>query len=350
MNTAVWICDLFMKRVNNAESWSLFSPNETPDLHDLYGEAFQTRYEHYEALGQQGKLEIYKQVSTVELWRKVLTMLFETGHPWITFKDPCNIRSPQQHVGVVHSSNLCCIAADQRVVTDRGLLTIGELYQLGGENKVMGLDGIYNASEMLLPRPNAPMVRINTQEGYTHKVTPDHKVWVKDKGWVEAQALQEGDKLLTQQLEGLWGQQHHPELSYLMGLIAGDGTFDQDRNKVYIDIWEHDFEYLNPVEETVHYVLEGNTVLNTTSTNTPSFSINKQQRRARLSSAPLNRLLREHNFTAKTKHKTPQLVWTGDKETVAAYLKGLYQADGSIVSSNDVTTLALASINFDFIQ
>ncbi|WP_353569835.1 ribonucleoside-diphosphate reductase subunit alpha [Candidatus Albibeggiatoa sp. nov. BB20] len=350
MNTAAWISDLFMQRVNNAEQWSLFSPNETPDLHDLYGDAFQTRYEHYEALGQQGKLEIYKRVSAVELWRKVLTMLFETGHPWITFKEPCNIRSPQQHVGVVHSSNLCCIAADQRVVTDRGLLTIGELYQLGGENKVMGLDGIYNASEMLLPRPNAPMVRINTQEGYTHKVTPDHKVWVKDKGWVEAQALQEGDKLLTQQLEGLWGQQHNPELSYLMGLIAGDGTFDQDRNKVYIDIWEHDFEYLNPVEETVHYVLEGNTVLNTVSTNTTSFSINKQQRRARLSSAPLNRLLREHNFTAKTKHKTPQLVWTGDKETVAAYLKGLYQADGNIVSSHDVTTLALASINFDFIQ
>ncbi|MCV6638630.1 ribonucleoside-diphosphate reductase subunit alpha [Candidatus Albibeggiatoa sp. nov. NOAA] len=107
MNTAAWICDLFMQRVHDAGQWSLFSPDETPDLHDLYGAEFQARYEHYEALGQQGKLNIYKQVSAVELWRKILTMLFETGHPWITFKDPCNIRSPQQHTGVVHSSNLC---------------------------------------------------------------------------------------------------------------------------------------------------------------------------------------------------------------------------------------------------
>lgn len=107
MNTAAWVSDLFMQRVHDAGQWSLFSPDETPDLHGLYGAAFKARYEHYEALGQQGKLNIYKQVSAVELWRKILTMLFETGHPWLCFKDPCNIRSPQQHVGVVHSSNLC---------------------------------------------------------------------------------------------------------------------------------------------------------------------------------------------------------------------------------------------------
>jgi ribonucleoside-diphosphate reductase alpha chain len=107
MNTAAWVSDLFMQRVHDAGQWSLFSPDETTDLHDLYGAAFKLRYEHYEALGQQGKLHIYKQVSAVELWRKILTMLFETGHPWICYKDPCNIRNPQQHVGVVHSSNLC---------------------------------------------------------------------------------------------------------------------------------------------------------------------------------------------------------------------------------------------------
>ena len=107
MNTANWVPDLFMKRVQNDEEWSLFSPGETPDLHDLIGKDFEERYVAYEKLGAEGKLRQYKKIKAKELWRKMLTMLFETGHPWITFKDSCNLRSPQQHEGVVHSSNLC---------------------------------------------------------------------------------------------------------------------------------------------------------------------------------------------------------------------------------------------------
>lgn len=107
MNTANWIPDLFMERVANEETWTLFSPEETPELHDLYGKAFREKYEHYEKLAKAGELTNTKQVNAQDIWRKMLGMLFETGHPWITFKDPCNIRSPQQHVGVVHSSNLC---------------------------------------------------------------------------------------------------------------------------------------------------------------------------------------------------------------------------------------------------
>ncbi|WP_287880659.1 ribonucleoside-diphosphate reductase subunit alpha [Aquitalea sp.] len=107
MNTANWIPDLFMKRVMEGAEWSLFSPSETPDLHELYGSAFEKRYQHYEAMGERGEMKVYKRIPALSLWRKMLTMLFETGHPWVTFKDPCNIRSPQQHMGVVHSSNLC---------------------------------------------------------------------------------------------------------------------------------------------------------------------------------------------------------------------------------------------------
>ena len=107
MNTANWVPDLFMQRLFEDGEWTLFSPNEVPDLHDLSGKAFVERYEHYEALAADGKLGLHKKVPATELWRKMLSTLFETGHPWITFKDPCNIRSPQQHVGVVHSSNLC---------------------------------------------------------------------------------------------------------------------------------------------------------------------------------------------------------------------------------------------------
>lgn len=106
MNTANWIPDLFMERLESRSMWTLFRSNETPDLHDLYGKKFKTRYEEYEALVEQGLMN-GERIPALELWKKMLGAIFETGHPWITFKDPCNVRSPQDHVGVVHSSNLC---------------------------------------------------------------------------------------------------------------------------------------------------------------------------------------------------------------------------------------------------
>ena len=107
MNTANWIPDLFMRRVLAKAEWTLFSPSDVPELHDLYGAAFNAAYEVAEAKTQTGEIAHFKRVPAQDLWRKMLSMLFETGHPWITFKDPCNLRSPQPHVGVVHSSNLC---------------------------------------------------------------------------------------------------------------------------------------------------------------------------------------------------------------------------------------------------
>jgi ribonucleoside-diphosphate reductase alpha chain len=107
MNTSNWIPDLFMKRVMENGDWTLFSPSNTPDLHDKYGKAFEEAYVAYEQKADRGELKPFRRIPAQQLWRKMLGMLFETGHPWITFKDPCNIRSPQQHVGVVHSSNLC---------------------------------------------------------------------------------------------------------------------------------------------------------------------------------------------------------------------------------------------------
>ncbi len=107
MNTANWIPDLFMRRVMEKGNWTLFSPSDVPDLHDLFGLAFEKAYVAYEQKAERGEIRPSKTVPATDLWRKMLSMLFETGHPWITFKDPCNVRSPQQHVGVVHSSNLC---------------------------------------------------------------------------------------------------------------------------------------------------------------------------------------------------------------------------------------------------
>ncbi len=129
MNTANWIPDLFMKRVRESGMWTLFSPSDVPDLHDLYGAAFEKRYSEYEKMVDEGKLKLHKRVEALQLWRKMLSMLFETGHPWITFKDPSNIRSPQDHVGVVHSSNLCTeillnTSADETAVCNLGSINL----------------------------------------------------------------------------------------------------------------------------------------------------------------------------------------------------------------------------------
>ena len=125
MNTANWIPDLFMKRVKENAQWTLFSPSDVPDLHDLYGRAFEERYTEYEAMADRGELKLFKRVEATAIWRKILSMVFETGHPWITFKDPSNLRSPQDHTGVVHSSNLCTeillnTSADETAVCNLG--------------------------------------------------------------------------------------------------------------------------------------------------------------------------------------------------------------------------------------
>ena len=308
MNTANWIPDLFVERVRAGAPWTLFSPSDVPDLHDLYGDAFRVAYERHEERARQGDIKLYKTVRALDLWRKMLSMLFETGHPWLTFKDACNLRSPQQHKGVVHSSNLCCMTADQRVVTDRGLLTVGELYRLGGHNKVLGLDGVYEASPMLLPRPNAPIVRIETAEGYNHKVTPDHKVWVKDRGWVEAQHLVPGDILLTQQREGLFGPTHNPQIAFVMGLVAASAAYGRH---ALVAIENEGFAF-----------------------------VGKAQR-----SNPPHHLSGAEDKEQQMPLVVPALVWGGDRETAAAYLRGLYQ-----VGHGPLKTLTLACVDRRFAE
>ena len=141
MNTANWIPDLFMKRVFEDGQWTLFSPNDTPDLHDLYGKAFEERYVQYEAMAANGEIKLHKTLKAQALWRKMLGMIFETGHPWVTFKDPCNLRSPQQHCGVVHSSNLCTeitlnTSKDEIAVCNLGSVNLPQHI----ENGVLNLD------------------------------------------------------------------------------------------------------------------------------------------------------------------------------------------------------------------
>ena len=127
MNTSNWIPDLFMKRVDRNEDWTLFSPSDVPDLHHLYGKKFEERYVHYEKLAADGTITHFRKIEALKLWRKMLTRLFETGHPWITFKDPCNIRSPQDHVGVVHNSNLCTEITLNNSATETAVCNLGSI-------------------------------------------------------------------------------------------------------------------------------------------------------------------------------------------------------------------------------
>jgi len=154
MNTASWISDLFMKRVREDGQWTLFSPDETPELTETYGKKFEELYEQYEEMADKGEIKLFKRVQAKDLWKKQLGMLFETGHPWITFKDPSNIRSPQDHAGVVHSSNLCTeitlnTSADETAVCNLGSVNYSLHVKDGAFDKEMVKETVTTAMRML---------------------------------------------------------------------------------------------------------------------------------------------------------------------------------------------------------
>ena len=154
MNTAAWIPDLFMQRVEQNGQWTLFSPHETPDLHEVYGKKFEERYVHYEKMAEEGKIKYFKKMTAKELWRKLITRLFETGHPWPTFKDACNIRSPQDHVGVIHSSNLCTeitlnTSREETAVCNIGSLNLSKFIKNGKIDEPFLAETILTAMRML---------------------------------------------------------------------------------------------------------------------------------------------------------------------------------------------------------
>lgn len=154
INTANWIPDLFMKRVIADQDWTLFSPDEVPDLHHIYGQKFEERYVEYERLAREGKIKLSKTISAKKLWRKMLSRLFETGHPWMTFKDACNIRSPQDHAGVIHSSNLCTeitlnTSADETAVCNLGSVNLDQHVEGGVLNLELLAQTVRSAIRML---------------------------------------------------------------------------------------------------------------------------------------------------------------------------------------------------------
>src|SRR5690349_19307999 len=157
MNTANWIPDLFMKRVMENAEWTLFSPSDVRDLHDTFGKAFEEAYLRYEDQAARGELKLFKKIPAMQLWRKMLSMLFETGHPWITFKDACNVRSPQQHVGTVHSSNLCTEITLNTSETEIAVCNLGSVNLLAHMREV---DGRYELDQAKLSRTITTAMRM----------------------------------------------------------------------------------------------------------------------------------------------------------------------------------------------
>ena len=157
MNTANWVPDLFMKRVMEDGDWTLFSPADVPDLHDKWGRAFEDAYTRYEEKAARGEIKLFKKIPAVQLWRKMLSMLFETGHPWITFKDACNVRSPQQHVGTVHSSNLCTEITLNTSDAEIAVCNLGSINLLAHMRDV---DGRYELDQEKLSRTIATAMRM----------------------------------------------------------------------------------------------------------------------------------------------------------------------------------------------
>jgi ribonucleoside-diphosphate reductase alpha chain len=254
MHTAVWVPDLFLQRVAQGAPWALFSPDEVPDLHDLYGRAFAERYAEHEARAAAGEIRCFRVLPAEELWRKILTRLYETGHPWITFKDPANLRSPQRHAGVVHSSNLCteillntnreevavCFPRGTMILTEAGTRPIEEC----GDSKVwvpfQSDTDFTNAPRYVQARLQAQGVKsvyeICGKGGLSIRATADHPFLVqrqrsypnaRHRGgnaaievayeWVRLQDLQEGDLLVA--------PHHGPMSSYALSGATQDTDF-----------------------------------------------------------------------------------------------------------------------------
>jgi len=157
MNTAAWVPDLFMQRVSQNADWTLFSPDDTPDLHGLFGKDFEQAYCKYEDKAERGEIKLFRRLPAVQLWRKLLTQLFETGHPWVTFKDACNIRSPQQHVGVVHSSNLCTEITLNTSDSETAVCNLGSVNLLA---HLVQHDGVWQLDETKLKQTITTAMRM----------------------------------------------------------------------------------------------------------------------------------------------------------------------------------------------
>jgi len=366
---ALWIPDLFMDRVEKDEDYTLFDPSEVPHLHNLYGEDFEKAYIEAEKNDKLRKIK----VSAKDIWKKILTSYFETGSPFLNFKDNANKRNQNSHVGIIRSSNLC-VTGDTRLHTQFGLVKAKELYEMESEilatydKRVCGnlFDiGTETAAciQMHKTAKQADIYEIKTKDGYTIKSTDWHEYYVNRNGNLIKIPLNEinieTDKLLVQSGEGQFGSEGIYELGLIAGFVAGDGTFSISRDKkqqIHIELYNEDIKYSKDKIINSLAKVESHFGITTKKKESPKeFWHTKNSKKIRISSINIGELFRNNfNFTKDTKLNVPEFVFKGTKETVIGYLQGLFTSDGTvnIIKNNNIETFAiqLGSISKELLE
>jgi len=359
---ALWIPDLFMKRVEENVEWTLFDPYETGDLHDLYGEEFDKKYVEYENNPNIKKVK----VNAKDLWKKILLEYYETGNPFLCFKDNANRRNQNDHAGIIRSSNLC-VTGDTRLATQFGLVTAKELeqmqediiatydYRTCGNPNEYGV-GTAQCIKMYKTKKNADVYEIVTNDGYKIKATDWHEFYVKRGNKILKIPLREikkTDKLLIQSGKGQFGKEGNYSLGLLIGFITGDGTLSFNKNKkqtAHIDLYNEDIKLKKYIFIHLKQAIKEYNTLNKSLTKNfdlvmPKIKKNSENsNKIRFSSVRLGRILYEkYNFKKETKLEVPEFIFKGKEETVRGYLQGLFTSDGSInvLQNNRIPSISI---------
>ncbi len=360
IHPAISIPDLFMKRVKNREKWTLLDPYYTKNvrdgknLEDLWGRPFE---EEYERLERELPEDAKKEVDAFELWKRLLTVAFETGEPYLFFRDHANRINPNKHAGMVYSSNLC-VTGDTRLATQFGLVKAKDLYKMGEpiiatyDKRTDGDQKSYGTATALCIKmhrtaENADVWEITTKDGYRIRATEWHEFYVLEGEEVVKKKLKDlkvGDKLLVQSGEGQFGQEGSYELGFLLGWLAGDGTLSRDRrtgNQVAVfDLYNDDialkdiiYNAKERVVDAYYHDITGRKVVNDYERPIATRVVNHTQnsRKLRICSSKIGRILEgRFGFTSETKHRVPEVVFRGTKETVKGYLQALFTADATV--------------------
>jgi len=358
---ALWINDLFMKRVQEDSTWTLFDPYEVKELSELYGEEFERRYIELESDDSVTK----EVVSAKQLWKEVLRSYFETGNPFLTFKDSANRANPNRHKGIIRSSNLC-VTGDTRLATQFGLVKASELekmakdiiatydYRTDGKRDAFGV-GYAQCIKMYKTKESAEVYEIKTKDGYSIKATPWHEFYVLRDGNIIKIPLRElklEDKLLIQSAKGQFGKEGSYSLGLLSGFIAGDGTLSKNHSNqqvAHIDLYNEEIELKEFILENLKEAIKeydelDGSIKKDEPTMPKEFNHTPNSKKIRFSSVRLGRVLKErYNFTKENKLRVPEFIFRGKEESVKGYLQGLFTSDATInILKNDgIPTFAI---------
>ncbi len=362
MNSANWIPDLFMKRVAEEKEWTLFSPDETPELHELYGKAFETKYKEYEAKAVRGEMKLSKTIAALDLWRKMLGMLFETGHPWITFKDPCNIRYSNQHVGVVHSSNLCteimlhtdsdeiavCFPKGTQILTKQGQKPI----ELCDQEKVLvPFSDELNPQQRfltatLIPQGKKQVYEIITKNGISICATEEHPFLIQrpidhDKPrvyeWRKLKELQKNDFIVCPLTPSIYPEMGQQDCDFTAaGWMLGDGWMSSSYGVCFAPHEIVAKEFVLPIVERWHQEspLGKNTPHSAAPTpyTQPNGVINWHTQRQGFIDYVKERF-GFYRAIGPDKSIAPQIKYAASNQ-IASFLSGLFSADGCVLNDS----------------